>query len=385
MTTSESPQVDGSDDSVGVYVCILILAFFATLSVALRFWARRLTRASWQIDDYLALIALLVHHGLIPVFTTGIELGGLGKDTRLFTMTHPSATKFLFQAFFAGEIIFAISSPLIKLSVLSLYWRIFPTRTMKLACIALASLTITWGIVIGVFNFLVCKPLHAFWNLELQKSPDTKCIDIIWFWLGNSASNCAIDLAILILPIHEVVKLHSSISKKIGLCAVFLLGSAAFAASLTRTISDVLLRNVEMTNPNKQFTIPAGFTVIEVYVAIIGACLPTLIPVYRRLRYGDTLRRTRPSNPKGKTIRSIKTIGQISYRSHRRPVNESSTESLHIDHSFQPLDYQHIPRFDANGTVDCEASKESPLDTICLQEIRALPDRAWTGNDYSSI
>ncbi|KAI0555333.1 hypothetical protein F4679DRAFT_523352 [Xylaria curta] len=363
MPTPGSPQVGDSDDSVGIYVSILVLAFFATLSVALRFWARRLMCVTWQIDDYLALIALLVHHGIVPLIAIAIELGGLGHDTKLFTMAHPSATVFFYQSFFVGGVIYAVSSPLIKLSVLSFYWRIFPTKTIKLACIALASLIIIWSIVVGVVDFFLCKPLHAFWNLEFQKSSDTKCMDITSFWLGNSGSNGVIDLATLILPIHEVVKLHSSISKKIGICAVFLLGSVAFAASLTRTITTIPLHNAEITNPNKQFIIPGVATVVEIYVAIIGACLPTLVPVYRRLRYGDASRRTNASYSKGKITRRIKTIGQISYRSHSRPVNGSSTEALRIEHSFHPLDYQHIPRYDANGNVDCEA-KESLPNTI---------------------
>ncbi|KAI0855311.1 hypothetical protein F4860DRAFT_40332 [Xylaria cubensis] len=403
MTTPESPHVGDSDDSVGIYVSIVVLAFFATLSVTLRFWARRLMCVTWQIDDYLALIALLVHHGTVPIIAIAIELGGLGQDTRLFTMAHPSATVIFYQvlsilleafnrilnnpnqSFFIGGVIYAVSSPLIKLSALSFYWRIFPTKTIKLACIALASLIIIWTIVVGVVDFLLCKPLHAFWNLELQKSPSTKCIDVTSFWLVNSGCNGAIDLATLILPIHEVIKLHSSISKKIGICAVFLLGSVALAASLTRTITTIPLHNAEITNPNKQFIIPGVATVVEVYVAIIGACLPTLVPVYRRLRYGDASRRPNASYSKGKTTRNIKTIGQISYRSHSRPVNESSTEALRIEHSFHPLDYQHIPRYDANGTVDCEAPKESPSDTICFQEIRGLSDRAWMGDNRSAV
>lgn len=48
-------------------------------------------RISWQIDDYLALIALLVHHGIIPVLAIAIEIGGLGQDTKLYTMAHPDA------------------------------------------------------------------------------------------------------------------------------------------------------------------------------------------------------------------------------------------------------------------------------------------------------
>ncbi|KAI0970079.1 hypothetical protein F4678DRAFT_473435 [Xylaria arbuscula] len=322
MTTPESPQVNNSDDTVGIYICFLALSFFATLSVMLRFWARRLMCVSWQIDDYLALLALLIHHGFVPFLVIIVQLGGLGQDTRLYTMAHPNAAVIFYKCIFAGDVVYALTSPLIKLSVLAFYWRIFPTQTMKLACIALASLVIIWGIVIGVINFFVCKPLHAFWNLELQKSPGTKCVDIIGFWLGNSASNSAIDFATLTLPIHEVVKLHSSISKKIGICAVFLLGSVALAASLTRTISAIPLHKMEVTNPNQQLIIPGLSTVVESYVAIIGACLPTLVPVYRRLRYGDALRRTKASDPIVKTTTGIKTIGQISYKSDQRAVNE---------------------------------------------------------------
>lgn len=29
---------------------------------------------------------------------------------------------------------------------------------------------------------------------------------------------------------------------------------------------------------------------VEIYVSIMGACLPTLVPVYRKLRYGDPLK-----------------------------------------------------------------------------------------------
>lgn len=36
--------------------------------------------------------------------------------------------------------------------------------------------------------------------------------------------------------------------------------------------------------------VPAGTaTVVEIYVAILAACLPTMVPVYRQLRYGDPL------------------------------------------------------------------------------------------------
>jgi hypothetical protein len=39
-----------------------------------------------------------------------------------------------------------------------------------------------------------------------------------------------------------------------------------------------------------QFVTSGIVTIVEIYAAIIGACMPTLIPVYRQLRYGDPLK-----------------------------------------------------------------------------------------------
>lgn len=44
------------------------------------------------------------------------------------------------------------------------------------------------------------------------------------------------------------------------------------------------------SHPPEQVATSGTATVIEVYVAIIGACLPSLVPIYRQLRYGDPLK-----------------------------------------------------------------------------------------------
>ncbi|TRX99024.1 hypothetical protein FHL15_000366 [Xylaria flabelliformis] len=371
--SSPMPPVDYSDEKVGIYVVTLLLAFAATLSVSLRFWARRLMRLPWGIDDYLALIALLIQHGAEAGTIVCVELGGLGRDVRLFTIRNPNATVYFYQSIFAIEVLYALSSPIIKLSVLAFYWRIFPTRTMKVACIVLASASIAWAIVIGIVDFVQCQPLRAFWDVQLQQSPGTKCINIILFWLGNSAANCAIDLVTLILPIREVMKLHNSISRKIGICAVFLLGGVAFAASLTRTISTIVLYYVGVTNPN----------IVEVYVAVIGACLPTLIPVYRRLRYGDASKSSKASHSGKKEI-SINTIGRISNRTQRRTAGEGSFERLRNEDSFYPPDSQHTHHIDVSGNGDCRPSKDTQLDDIPLKGIIVRHEIAWS-DDKSPV
>jgi hypothetical protein len=37
----------------------------------------------------------------------------------------------------------------------------------------------------------------------------------------------------------------------------------------------------------EQIVLPGAMAVAEIYLAITGACLPTMIPVYHKIRYGD--------------------------------------------------------------------------------------------------
>ncbi|KAF3020624.1 hypothetical protein E8E14_011724 [Neopestalotiopsis sp. 37M] len=118
-----------------------------------------------------------------------------------------------------------------------------------------------------------------------------------------AAANCIIDFLTLILPIREIVKLKISTKRKFKIGGVFLLGGIACAASLVRTIA--LFDYFRATTNNftrtarppsserrmlitkaEQFVLAGFATLVEIYVAIIGACLPILGPVYQRLRHG---------------------------------------------------------------------------------------------------
>ncbi|KAJ0115641.1 hypothetical protein J7T55_010464 [Diaporthe amygdali] len=162
--------------------------------------------------------------------------------------------------------------------------------SVRVGCKILGSMCVMWCIAVMIINLTQCQPLKAFWFVELQALSTTKCLDTILCFLGNSIVNCIIDFFTLTLPIHEVVKLQTTTRRKINICIVFLLGSVAFAASLVRTVSTALIWQEGITNFTKQFVVSGTATVVEIYVAIIGASLPTLVPVYRKLRYGDPLK-----------------------------------------------------------------------------------------------
>lgn len=58
---------------------------------------------------------------------------------------------------------------------------------------------------------------------------------------------------------------------------------------------------MKLTSESEQFVVPGVTTVIEIYVAIFGACLPVMTPIYCKLRYGDALQNRKGSSGSSKT------------------------------------------------------------------------------------
>lgn len=69
-----------------------------------------------------------------------------------------------------------------KLSILSLYWRLFPTRFMKRGCIVLAILTAMWWIAGVLVDIFQCSPVTKAFKVPL--TPDG-CIDQNAYCLGS--------------------------------------------------------------------------------------------------------------------------------------------------------------------------------------------------------
>ncbi|KAK7219842.1 hypothetical protein V2G26_007845 [Clonostachys chloroleuca] len=251
--------LDYSDSGPGAVIAFSILSFFTTTVVILRFLAKRLTRQTLGADDWLCLAALLIHHAFMIASCVGVVQGGMGRDVRITAVENPNSVVIFFQCLFIAE----------------------------LGCKIIGAMCIAWCIAVSILDFVQCRPLKAFWYLELRALPTTRCVDTVLHFLANSIANAFIDFLTISLPIYEVCKLYTSTERKFKIAFVFLLGGIALAASLVRTATTNVIWRKGLGNFTKQFVVAGVATVIEIYVAIIGACTPTLMPFYRKLRYGE--------------------------------------------------------------------------------------------------
>ncbi|KAI4180657.1 MAG: hypothetical protein LQ348_005166 [Seirophora lacunosa] len=195
---------DPGDKGPGIIAGNVIVAVLATIAVGLRVLSRHMQRLSLEADDYLIFVAL----------------------GQVSTPTSPRCSSYLIpgnlQAFYASELIWAASIPIIKISILLLYIRIFGRlRYFKILAYIIGVFSICWAIMVILVCAFQCRPVQLVWD----KSVSGTCINAPLFFIIGSAPNVFTDFVLLVLPLPAVWNLHTTRAQKISLTVIFLLGS----------------------------------------------------------------------------------------------------------------------------------------------------------------
>lgn len=134
------------------------------------------------------------------------------------------------QIQYACEIFYASTITTIKISILAMHWRLFPTYIMKVAYIILGGLTVMWWLAVILVTSFKCQPTGK----TLDPYIDGDCINNGSFFPASGIPNIITDVGILVLAIYQVIRLHLPLMKRVGLSVVFMAGSCAIAASCVR-------------------------------------------------------------------------------------------------------------------------------------------------------
>lgn len=86
------------------------------------------------------------------------------------------------QLLYASQMVYPTAIMTAKLSILSLYWRLFPTRFMKRGCVILTVLTLMWWIAGVLVDIFQCSPVSKAFNPAM--SPEG-CIDQNAYCMGS--------------------------------------------------------------------------------------------------------------------------------------------------------------------------------------------------------
>ncbi|KAK0517030.1 hypothetical protein JMJ35_000185 [Cladonia borealis] len=251
---------------IATYIC-LPAAFIA---VIFRILSRRISEVPLKADDWWIFVGLL--------FTTAsvgldIVLTGLGLGRHAVLLEHPVffAKLVLAKASLYNPAIFAI-----KISILLLYRRIFVTncinRSFNISLWCTGGFVYMYCFVQAILTVFHCKPVNMLWDPTVKGT----CINYDDVLITMASLNIGTDVLILCLPLPQLWRLQLPASTKRHLVGIFLL---VCIASIIRA---AYVGQISLTDPSWSDALGAMWTVVELSLGVVSACLPTLRPLVVR-------------------------------------------------------------------------------------------------------
>lgn len=163
-------------------------------------------------------------------------------------------------------------------SLLCLYHRIFSeaSQRLKYVCIAGGIIVTFHGLSAAILTIVfTCTPIQSYWDSTI---PGSHCIKYDTALHIFSGANVVTDAIILVVPMPLVWRMKTSISRKMEISGIFLLGSIVIVVSIIRayytgkTLLD--LKTDATYGGSYQFV----WATAETGIGILAACLPVLRP-----------------------------------------------------------------------------------------------------------
>ncbi|KAI0412425.1 hypothetical protein F5X98DRAFT_354890 [Xylaria grammica] len=270
----------------GIYAVSSVLVFSSSLCVGLRYKARRMRAARWGVDDWLVFSTLLLQWGLAIILIYGASQGTIGSHTdvdpetgAIINTPHGNQIS-VFGSISAILTVLALGT--LKSSVVTFYRRIFIGEGFRAVSLAVLVFIALWTTAFFFATVLECNGhnLNLIWkSLATFKG---QCQKYKTIQLAHCATDIATDLVVLSLPLPPIWKLNMSVRRKLLLSLIFLIGFVSLAVGTARLV--IVVEDIVETSPGARDVLGTETNVlvwayVEVGVAIVAACLPTLNPI----------------------------------------------------------------------------------------------------------
>ncbi|KAL4786632.1 hypothetical protein BJX76DRAFT_354991 [Aspergillus varians] len=327
---------------------VTVLVGVSITAVFLRVFARYKRRVNFGIDDCLCFLSVILLLAMLVELILWVLIGGNGSHQRDLD---EETIKNFYKIFLANQFTYFVLSPVIKISIICFYRRVFTVRPFQWTSFAINTLIAVWGVAIFLACALQCRPLNSYWDHTIKGS----CFDSNKFIIVNQVFNVIMDFVILALPIPMIWNLQRAWQDKLALNGVFALGAFVCFASIYRIVVLFWISPTDTTFTVYQATL---WTHIEPSIGLICSCLPIIRGLFPKLKLSGSRKSTAPCY-----IKTDLTGSHLGLSSARSPASEffkledksvsRSTTSTAVP-SLGPLDIQ--VRTDINIVQACRES-----------------------------
>ncbi|KAJ5151299.1 uncharacterized protein N7482_010551 [Penicillium canariense] len=267
-----------------IIIVDVVFWFLATVFVALRLVSRTVIVRKVNLSDTVMLVGWVLTTALsgVNIFATTKGLGL--REGVLLAWRRPLAV---------AEYVFAVlyypALGAIKSSILLFYLTLAAQqRLFRLGVLITLVVVILFTVALTLVNLFPCRPLSS--SLLIQTPPGTYCIDIVALYISTAPINIVTDVAIFVLPLPMLWRVHLPRRQRIILLLTFGTGLFVIVISILRT--EFLLQTAisRVTKPHKPSVHDLSYydgyvllwSTVELNLSIMCGCVPSLRPLFSR-------------------------------------------------------------------------------------------------------
>lgn len=223
----------------------------------------------WGSDDYTIIGAYVL---AVAIFAVNIAMIQVGFGKNMWDVIPMDNITEVNKRFFAFVVLYKTQISLAKISVCLFLLRIFQTPAFRYTTYTIIGLNAAIGVTWVLVDSLRCNPVHLAWDGWTGETPGT-CINFTSATFANAFVNIAVDTVMVLMPVYEISKLNLSGRKKLGVSVMFAMGLVLTVVAILRVV--VFYLNRWGKNPTVELQPIVHWSVIEVSIAVLCACLPT--------------------------------------------------------------------------------------------------------------
>lgn len=272
------------DDISGTIIaCAGVMMSLSTLAVALRFYVRGRILHTIASEDWCILVAWM-----FTFAATGMTI----KEAQLALGRHmedvsPQNFMAFLQTTYFKTLLYNLSLFMTKVSILLLYLRVITSYDyLRKAMWASLGIVIVYNLWAIAMYLSMCIPIQKMWDPTVEGYCHP--LDV---WWALTYLHIITDFIIFLLPIPVVATMNVPRSQKAGLLFVFSVGFFVCLISVLRTIW------LKAQYPRPDFTWDltsiANWSIVEMNIAVVCACLITLKPLFQKV-FGPWMARLFP-------------------------------------------------------------------------------------------
>lgn len=253
-----------------------------TVIVALRLLSRKVARAGFWWDDYIAIVAWAFALIACVLWLKALDYG-FGRHIYIWGEEEgrKKAREWL-KILYTFEFFFHTGTTLAKYSILAFYYRIFKVRSFRRLLVWVAVLCTCNVIAVDLTVIFQCHPIHHAWNRPVDGS-NGHCINEDRFFIGSGSVNVFLNALVFILPMPLLWRLRTTVRQQIILTAIFTLAGFVVLISI---IWIVVLARLESEDVTWNFINAGIWSSLEPSMAVVCACIPSLRPLYSMTVHG---------------------------------------------------------------------------------------------------